>query len=156
MTRPARLLMLVSLPILAGACSGYGQEGTVLEVPVPSEVARGAELRLASRSGGEAPVLLLEGVELGADERIKIQIVAADGGDGAPVLAQASTVGNGDGVYGPPVAKTTLVFPVNARGCEVIAGQAAVKLRLRIESSKDRPPLQFDRLRFATDRRVSD
>lgn len=146
------LLAALALPLLASACAKTGTpvgKLPVIEVQVPDEVARRALLRARGDLSAATPVLRLEGVEMGADERLTIDLVDAEAGGSAPSLGRAATVGNGDGSYGPPIVTATLVFPLNELACQLIAGKERVRLALRVDAPDDRPQLKFLRATFA-------
>jgi hypothetical protein len=104
-----------------------------VDIPVPAEVARGAA----------PPILVLEGVELGQDEGITIQVLA-----GRTVLGSAAMVGAKQSRPHPPLVIHTLIVPLNDRAREVLAGKSQVSLTLRVDAGPGRPALKLGRIYF--------
>jgi hypothetical protein len=152
MTSPYRSLCALSLMAIA-TCAGDSRAPLImLDLDVPAEIARRAEARSAGDAAAPTPVLRLEDVELGAGERLSLELRDPDAArdDETGIFGQAATVGSGDGAYAPPVLPTTLVIPLNDNGCRFLAGKQHVRLALRVESDGARPPLRIARLRFET------
>lgn len=153
MSNAHRPLWALALMAIA-TCGGERAEDLLrIDLEVPAEISRRAEARAAGDAAAPTPVLLLEDVEIGTGERLSLQLVDpdADPTNDLWLLAQATTVGTGDGSYGPPIQPTTLVFPLNERGCRLLAGKLRIRLALRVEATGERPPLRYARARFDTD-----
>jgi len=143
------LLWMVLAAILTSASDG-GSE-TILHLPVPKTVAAQAALRTAGDRRVPPPILILEGVELGAAEGITIQVLGPPepGSSGlGPVLAVTSMVGRPQKTPHPPFHKVTLAVPLNDRAAKFLAGRSDVTLTLKVTKSPGRPAVKVARAFF--------
>lgn len=151
MTGSYRSLRALSLILLATCAGDVDDNGLILlDLDVPAETSRRAEVRIEGNATAAVPTLWLEGVEIGTGERLTLELIDPDADPGTEVLGQAATVGQDDGAYQLPVLPTTLVIPLNDRGCQLLARQEKVQLALRVQTVGDRPPLRFARAYFDT------
>ena len=138
-------LLGVAIAALIGSGQVQGASDRKVEVTVPPSVSAQAAARLSGDASAPAPVLVLDGVELGQGEGIAIRVLGAPEG---PVLGSAATVGQRQSRPAGPMVRQTLIVPLNDRSLELIAGKSSIVLFLRVESAPERPPLEIDRIYF--------
>lgn len=146
-----RLLIAVSLfgSSLMCAAADPGAE-TAVRVSVPKEVAAQAAARARGDAAAPAPVLILEGVELGRGEGLTFDVLgpADRRKSGArPVLAVTGLVGEPQKVLVEPRQIMTLVVPLNDRALPLLAGKSEIALTIHVEDA-GRPRLRFKRAFF--------
>src|SRR5262249_13578532 len=98
-----------------------------------------------------APILILDGVEVGQGEGVTISVLSAPPDQSTPplVLAVTGVVGRSQSVPVEPLSKMKLVVPLNERAAGVLAGKSSVTLTLRLKNA-NRPPLRVERAYFST------
>ena len=132
-------------------CAASGSAQTTLELTVPEVVAERAAARAAGDARAPTPVLMLEGVELAADEGLTIRVLGPrpDGDEPPPVLAVIGAVGTSAPSQEPP-QPVTLAVPLNDRASRLLAGRREITLTLEVEGDPERPPLRVERAYFDT------
>jgi hypothetical protein len=152
----ATLLMLATLMTLlmlmtAASCAAQPHGSMSLRIPIPAQVSRHAAARAAGDAAAPAPVLMLEDLEVGDGEGLKLQILGpADPKTGkpGPVLAVASTVGSPQATPRPPLQRMTLAIPLNDRAVAYLQGKKEARLVLQVANSPGRPAPKFKRAYF--------
>jgi hypothetical protein len=114
----------------------------IFHVVVPEEIAAG-EYR-------GAPVLALEGVELGKGEGLTIEVLGETGGASAEkiLFGTASIVGHRQASPAKPVWKANLRVPFTERAARTLVDRHEIELTLRVRNNPDRAPLKLDRVYF--------
>jgi hypothetical protein len=144
-------VLTAALAAFMAFAGGGSTEDTTVKLTVPKSVAALAALRAAGDSKVSAPILILEGVEVGESEGITIRVLglsATGGSKSPPVLGSASMVGQPQKVPKPPLRKTTLAVPLNDRAVALLAGRSEIVLTLRVSNSPGRAPLKIERVFF--------
>jgi hypothetical protein len=132
-------------------CAAQPSAETTVRLKVPKQVAAQQTARAAGNASAPSPVLMLEDVEVGADEGLTIQILGPakpGSSEPRPVLGVAATVGQPQKVLKGPVRRMTLAVPLNDKASRLLAGKSEVTLVLQVEDSAGRPPLKFKRAYF--------
>jgi hypothetical protein len=145
---PVILFLLSAVATSSGAQLDSVPE-TTLRVEIPRELSLSARAQVA---GAEfvAPVLVLEGVEIGESEGLTIEVLARVGsGDGRLHLGSAATVGR---TTTKPVRlrKFTLLVPLNQASLALLADATELEITLTAPDSVGRPPLKMGRVYFQT------
>ena len=135
------------------AATAPGAETTV-RLQVPKQVTAEAASRAAGNAASPAPILMLEGLELGAGEGIEILVLGPAepraGSSRRPLLGTAGMVGSPQARPAVPVERVTLAIALNDKASRLLARKHAVTLTLQVEGSPGRPPLRFKRAYFDT------
>lgn len=140
--RRVAIWMLLMGPLLA-----FGREGEFkFRLEVPRQVAESAARRAAGDSQAPPPILMLQGLETGANESLTIRVL----GESGPVLAVTGLVGDpGATENSAPLQRTNLPVPLNDRAAKLLAGKSEITLVLQVESNKrPRKSLKIDRVFF--------
>ena len=134
------------------ATAGTGrQDGaeTVLDVAVPKPVAEqvkmqlGEDGRLREGRAFRAPVLILEGVEIGQGESLTFRVLGpASRGAERPVLSVSGMVGSSQATPALPLQSIDLVVPLNQRSLVLLAGKTTLHIVLKVDRNPRRPPLK--------------
>jgi hypothetical protein len=133
--------------LLLGPLLAFGREGEFrFHLEVPSQVAEAAARRAAGDAQAPPPILMLQGLETGANESLTIRVL----GESGPVLAVTGLVGTpGATENSAPLQKTNLPVPLNDRAAKLLAGKSEITLVLQVESNKaPRKSLKIDRVFF--------
>jgi hypothetical protein len=135
--------------VLAFPALVFAREGEFrFRLEVPKQVADRAARRVAGDALTPPPVLILQGLETGANESLTIRIFA-DSKTG-PLLAETGMVGDpGATENSAPLQKTNLPVPLNDQAAKLLAGKGEITLVLQVVSSKTpRKSLKIDRVFF--------
>lgn len=142
--------MLVFATIFAAlACAADGTARTTIRLSVPPQVAAEAAARTSGDTEAPPPVLMLEGLEVGAGEGLTIRVLAPATA-GSKVLAEAGTVGEPQERPRQPLQRMTLAVPLDREASRLLADKREITLTLEVAYSPGRPPLQFERAYFDT------
>lgn len=119
---------LVTTMTCAAAESGME---TTIRLKIPTQTSADAASRGRGHATAAAPILILEDVELGDAESVRIDVLGpADAKSRKrPFLGSAAMVG-----VGPP--RQTLVIPLNDAGSRLVAGRKEVTLMLRLTNGR--------------------
>jgi hypothetical protein len=144
-----RLLIAFSLLGSSLMCAADPGAEIAMRVSVPKEVSAQATARARGDAAAPAPVLVLEGVELGRGEGLTFDVLGpADHKSGTRlVLAVTGLVGEPQKVLVEPRQVMTLVVPLNDRALPLMAGKTEIALTIRVEDP-GRPRLKFKRAFF--------
>jgi hypothetical protein len=142
-------VVVCSLLVATGLLSGPLPQDTMVEVSVPQQVSTVARSRLAGNDVA-VPILVLEGIELGAGEGITIRILGPP--KARVLMGIAGMVGRRQRTLAEPLKKVTLTVPLTDRALRLLADAGQVRLTLKVDSP-DRPALNVDHVYFRTDPR---
>lgn len=134
-------------------CAAMGNNKELrLHINVPKEIAAQAARRAAGDSATPAPVLMLHGLEFGANEGFKIEVLGEPRPGAAPVsLAITGVVGHPQRVPQPPLRKIDLPVPLNDAAAQMLANRSDVTIILRFERTyQERPPVKIESVSFAS------
>src|SRR5579884_1590844 len=123
-------------------CGANAENELRLHVSVPNDLSAQANSR------SSVPVLMLQGLEFGAKEGFKIEVLAEDSNSpGTPiVLGTSALVGHPQSTPQPPLQKIDLPIPLNEKGTQFLACKSEVNLIVRFErTGAGRPPIKVDR-----------
>lgn len=143
----------VALSSLLLMCASEPAAPTTVRLAVPTRVADEAAARAHGDASAPSPVLILEDLEVGAGEALKIKVLApsAPGPSGpGEILGVAAMVGTPRPVPAAPLRRVNLAVPLNELASRLLAGKTAVTLVLAVEGGSGRPPLTFKRAYFDT------
>ncbi len=143
-------LLSIALIYTLASSTGAGSQ-TTLHLTVPKEVAIQAALRAAGDLKASPPILILEGVVLGAGEGLTFKVLGPpEPGSSGPgqVLAVTGLVGSPQSRPQQPLQKLTLVVPLNDRAPKLLVGRSEITLTLKVVDSPGRPPLKLGRAFF--------
>lgn len=132
-------------------CAAQPHGSMSLRIPIPAQVSRHAAQRGAGDAAAPAPVLMLEDLEVGDGEGLKLQILGPPDprtGKPGPVLAVASTVGSPQATPRPPIQRMTLAVPLNDRAVAFLQGKKEVRLVIQVANSPGRAAPKFKRAYF--------
>lgn len=110
----------------------------VIELSIPQSVSQWAAAKMRGEHGAPTPVLWLEGIEVGADEGLRLEVVRVGHREEQPILGSAATVGMPQDTPREPVESMTLVIPLTEAAAELLVDREEVVLVLRVASSKIR------------------
>ena len=121
-----------------------------LRVSIPKDVAAQAARRLAGDAAAPAPVLMLHGLEFGANEGFKIEVLGEAQSGASPVsLAVTGLVGHPQRTPRLPLRKIDLPVPLNDAAAQVLANRSEVTIILRFDHiHPERPPVKIDSVSF--------
>jgi hypothetical protein len=126
----------------------YAQQGRFkFSVTIPKQVAGYASERAAGNTQAPPPVLMLQGLETGANESLNIRVLDESGS----VMAVTGLVGTPDATeQSAPLQKVNLPVPLNDHAARLLAGKNQVNLVLEIENNNKIPRkgLKIDRIFF--------
>jgi hypothetical protein len=121
-----------------------------VHVSVPGDVAAQAARNVAGEPDAPAPILMLHGLEFGANEGFKIEVLgeSPSGISSLPVLlAVTGVVGHPQSTPQTPLRKIDLPVPLNDKAAAFLANRSEVIILLRFErTGADRPPVKIDRV----------
>jgi hypothetical protein len=100
-------------------------------------------------AGIATPILMLQGLEIGANEGFSIRVLgpAVAGGE-RPVFGVAAIEGERQGAPKEPRQKMDLAIPLNVRAREALSAGREVSLGLEIRGNPEHKPLKVDRVYF--------
>jgi hypothetical protein len=141
-------VLVLALPALV-----LGREGEFkYHLDVPKQVADHAARRVAGDAQAPPPILMLQGLETGANESLTIHVLGESlvVGKSGPELAVTGLVGSPDATERSlPLQKTNLPVPLNDDAAKLLAGRSEITLILHVESNKTpRKNLKIDRVFF--------
>lgn len=128
-----------------------------LHVSIPRDVAAQAARRLAGDAAAPAPILMLHGLEFGANEGFKIEVLGEPRSGASPVsLAVTGLVGHPQRTPRLPLRKIDLPVPLNDAAAQMLANQSEVTIILRFEHlDRERPPVKVDSVFFSSSTKVN-
>jgi len=147
------MLFLCVVLAITGMCGASRNIDTKFRIGVPAVVAEQATRYAAGDRQMSPPVLMLEGLEVGSNEGLKIKVLGEpQAGSSEPaVLAVTGVVGHSQNSAQPPLRKINLPVPLNEKAAPLLKGQSEVTLTLRLEhNGAGHPPLKVDRVYFIT------
>ena len=146
MIRFAYAAMLAAVAMSAAPEAANSLE---VKVAVPPEVVRMARDRLAGNARPQAPVLTLEGLEIGQDEGLTVRVLGPPDEQGMRrVIGVTSTIGAPQTKLKLPLQKVTLAVALNDRALEALAKDGIVSLVLEVRNNPSRKALRVDRVYF--------
>lgn len=135
------------------ACSAAAKSNELrFHVGVPQDVAALAARRAAGDAAAPSAVLMLHGLEFGANEGFKIEVLGEPRTGASPVTWGATAlVGGPQRTPQSPLQKIDLAVPLNDAATQLLAKRSDVTLILRFEhTDPDRPPVKVDSVFFST------
>ncbi len=111
-----------------------------------AEPRRATTLRLTvPKHAASAPVLMLEGLEVVAGERMTIEVLGPPDPQtkAQPVLAVSGLVGSNQRTGAAPIETMNLVVPLNDKASRLLSNSEEITLTLRLRSG--RHPLKWKR-----------
>ncbi|HEV3039368.1 MAG TPA: hypothetical protein VHA33_16450 [Candidatus Angelobacter sp.] len=119
---------------------------------IPKAIAAQEERRLAGDAAAPAPVLILHGLEFGANEGFKIELLGEAKPGGSPVsLAVTGVVGHPQRTPQLPLRKIDLPVPLNDAAAQLLANHTEVTIIVHFDHvDPDRPPVKIDSIYFST------
>ena len=119
-------------------------------INVPKDVAAQAARRVAGDAAAPAPVLMLHGLEFGAKEGFKIEVLGQTRSGASPVLlAVTGVVGHPQSTPQLPMQKIDLPVPLNDAAAQLLANHTEAKIILRFDHiPPERPPLKIESVFF--------
>jgi hypothetical protein len=141
--KPAILAVSLAAAMTCAAADS-GKEMTI-RLAVPKQVAADASARASGDASASAPVLMLEGFEVIAGERMTIEVLGPPDPKSKvrPLLAASGLVGSGRSAEAAPAETMDLVVPLNDRASRLLANRDEVTLTLRLRDG--RHPLKWKR-----------
>jgi hypothetical protein len=139
--------------ILSGmlACTAAEKNAELrLRLSVPKDIAAQAARRAGGDATAPAPVLLLHGLEFGANEGFKIEVLGEPRPGAAPVLlGSTAVVGHPQRTPQPPLQKIDLPVPLSDSADPLLAKAGEVTIILRFPNiDPERPPVKIDSVTF--------
>jgi len=141
-----RFFRLAAFSLLCPTIVLWGQKSKnsdlIVHVAVPEEIAAGGYRG--------APILALEGVELGNGEGLTLEVLGETGEASSErvLFGTASVVGHRQARPATPIWKANLLVPLTERAARMLAGRHDINLTLRVRNNPDRAPLKLDRVYF--------
>jgi hypothetical protein len=134
--------LVLGLPALVFAREGEFK----YHLDVPKQVADHAARRVAGDTHAPPPILMLQGLETGANESLTIHVLGKTGA----LLAVTGLVGSPEGTEeSVPKGKINLPIPLNDEAAKLLAGRSEITLVLQVKSSTaPRKSLKIDRVFF--------
>jgi hypothetical protein len=117
-----------------------------VRVNVPQGVAEQAARRVSGDTATPTPVLLLHGLEFGANEGFKIEVLAESQPGGSPVLlGSTAVVGRPQRTPEPPLQKIDLRVPLNDSAAPFLAKGSELSIVLHFQHiDPQRPPIRIE------------
>jgi len=145
-----RAMFAAAIGVMMMCAAADPRMETTIELAVPKPVAAEASIRASGDASATAPVLMLEGVEVIAGERMTIEVLGpADAKTKKrPILAVSGIVGSGKPPADAPKQTMDLIVPLNEKAARFIAKSETIKLTLRLRNGSH--PLKLKRAYFAT------
>lgn len=134
------------------ACASAVQNNELrLHVSIPKEIAAQAAHRLAGDASAPAPVLVLHGLEFGANEGFKIEVLGEPRpGASLVLLAVTGVVGHPQRAPQAPLQKINLPVPLNDAAAQLLANRNELTIILRFNHiDPERPPVKVDGVFFS-------
>src|ERR1700686_626123 len=121
-------ILAVSLAAAMTCAAADSGKETTIRLAVPKQVAAEAAARASGHASASAPVLMLEGLEVIAGERMTIEVLGPPDpkSKARPLLAVSGLVGSGPGGEAAPVETMDLVVPLNDRASRLLANRDEV------------------------------
>lgn len=135
------------------ACATAAQNNELrLQINIPREIAAQAARHAAGDASAPAPVLMLHGLEFGANEGFKIEVLGESQSGAAPVLLGVTAlVGHPQRSPQAPLRKINLPVPLNDAAAPLLANHSEVTIILRFMNIvPERPPVKIDSVSFAS------